>query len=89
MTTSVALTPAAPGPQFASLDRPFGLWIGSEDELFVPDAVLSYADRAESVREQSEAAVIPGARHLSVLIGAHETMGPWLSRTAQGLSQLS
>ena len=89
VTTSVALTPAAPGPQFASLDRPFGLWIGSEDELFVPDAVLSYADLAKGAHEQSEAAVIPGARHLSVLIGAHETIGPWISRTAQALAQLS
>ena len=81
VTTSVALTPAAPGPQFAALDRPFGLWIGSEDELFVPDRVLAYADLATGVGSLSQAAVIPGAKHLSVLVRAHETIGPWITRT--------
>ncbi len=75
---SNALIPAAPGQQFASLDRPFGLWIGVEDELFLPDKVLAFADLATSVRAASEADLIPGARHLSILVKAHETIGPWL-----------
>ena len=82
VTMSVALTPAAPQRQFASLDRPLGLWIGSEDELFVPGAVLAYADLVEDADKRSEAAIIPGARHLSVLIRAHEAVGPWITRTA-------
>ena len=40
---SLALIPGAPGEQFAALDRPFGLWIGSKDELFVPEKVLAFA----------------------------------------------
>jgi acylglycerol lipase len=82
VTTSVALTPAAPGPQFASLDRPFGLWIGSEDELFLPDKVLAFGDLAASVRADSDMGVMPGANHLSVLLRAHETIGPWILRMA-------
>jgi acylglycerol lipase len=78
---SVALIPSSPQQQFASLDRPFGLWIGAEDELFVPERVLAFADRsALPVRAGSGAMSIPGARHLSVLVDAHKTIGPWLTK---------
>ena len=77
---SVALTPSAPREQFAALDRPFGLWIGSEDELFLPDKVLAFGDLAAAVRADSEADSIPGGRHLSVLVTAHETIGPWIAQ---------
>lgn len=77
---SNALMPAAPDRQFAALDRSFGLWIGAEDELFLPDKVLAFADLATVVRAESEARVIPDAKHLSILVKAHETIGPWLIR---------
>jgi len=77
---SLALTPLAPQDQFAALDRPFGLWIGSEDELFVPEKVLAFADLAVSVRAASQASTIPGAKHLSVLLRAYETIGLWIKR---------
>ena len=77
---SNALMPAAPDRQFAALDRPFGLWIGAEDELFLPDKVLAFADLAAAVRTESEASLIPDAKHLSILVRAHETIGPWLIR---------
>jgi alpha-beta hydrolase superfamily lysophospholipase len=80
---SVALIPAAPGAQFAALDRPFGLWIGSEDELFVPDKVLAFADLARLVRSDSQVGAISGASHLSVLLRAHETIGPWIKRMVE------
>jgi acylglycerol lipase len=77
---SNALMPAAPDRQFAALDRPFGLWIGAEDELFLPDKVLAFANLAASVRAESEASNIPDAKHLSIMVRAHETIGPWLIR---------
>jgi acylglycerol lipase len=80
---AVALTPSAPREQFATLDRPFGLWIGSEDELFLPDKVLAFADLAGSVRAHSQVSIIPGAKHLSVLVRAHETIGPWIAHIVQ------
>ncbi len=76
---SMALTPLSPAEQFAALDCPFGLWIGSEDELFVPEKVLAFTDLAGSVRSRSQVGIIPGAKHLSVLLRAHETMGPWIT----------
>ena len=80
---AVALTPSVPREQFATLDRPFGLWIGSEDELFLPDKVLAFADLAVSVRADSQVSSIPGAKHLSVLVRAHETIGPWIAHIVQ------
>jgi alpha-beta hydrolase superfamily lysophospholipase len=80
---SLALTPPAPQEQFAGLDRPFGLWIGSEDELFLPDRVLSFGSLAHSVRESSEVALIPGATHLSVLLSAHGQIGAWINDTVE------
>jgi alpha-beta hydrolase superfamily lysophospholipase len=76
---SLALTPFSPQNQFGALDRSFGLWIGSEDELFLPEKVLAFADLATSVRSRSKAGTIAGAKHLSVLLRAHERIGPWVA----------
>jgi alpha-beta hydrolase superfamily lysophospholipase len=75
---SIALIPTAPDKAFASLEYPFGLWIGAEDELFIPDRVLAFADLASAVRSASQAGSIPDAKHLSVLVRAHETIGNWI-----------
>jgi pimeloyl-ACP methyl ester carboxylesterase len=76
---SKAITPYAPHRQFATLDRTFGLWIGADDELLLPSKVLAFADLAMSVRADSQAGSIPGDNHLSILINAHKTVGPWIS----------
>jgi len=68
---------------FAALDRPFDLWIGTDDELFLPEKVLAFADLATSARIGSQASSIPGAKHLSVLVKAHETTGPWITSIVQ------
>ena len=81
---AIALTPFSPREQFAALDCPFGLWIGSEDELFVPEKVLAFADLAGSVRFRSQVGTIAGAKHLSVLLRAHETIGPWITSMVNG-----
>jgi acylglycerol lipase len=76
---SLASIPSAPQQQFTALDRPFGLWIGEEDELFLPEKVLAFADLAKLVRAESEAMSIPNAKHLSILVNAHETIGHWIA----------
>lgn len=81
---SIALTPFSLRDQFASLDCPFGLWIGSEDELFVPEKVLAFAGLAVSVRSRSQVGTIAGAKHLSVLLRAHEIIGPWITSMVNG-----
>ena len=75
-----AITPSAPHQQVARLDRAFGLWIGADDELLLPSMVIAFADLATAVRAKSEASIIPNAKHLSVLIRAFETIGPWITK---------
>jgi pimeloyl-ACP methyl ester carboxylesterase len=71
---SNALTPPAPFEQFAALDRPLGLWVGGDDELFLSDSfLLAMFHRLEASGEQ-----FPTAQYLSVLTRAHETIGPWI-----------
>jgi acylglycerol lipase len=73
-----ALTPYAPRDQFVAIDHPFGLWIGEEDELFLPEKVLAYGTLAVSVRAASRTSSIPNAKHLTVLLKAYEVIGPWI-----------
>ena len=72
------ITPQAPDEQFASIDRPFGLWIGKSDELFVPEKVVAFGALAERARAESVSAVVPGETHLGILVDAADFMGPWL-----------
>lgn len=76
-----AVTPAAPHQQFAQLDRPFGLWIGSDDEQIDADKVLAFADLASKVRAQSHIQRINGAKHLSILLNSHDMIGAWIQRS--------
>ncbi len=73
-----AITPYAPHKQFAKIDRVFGLWIGTDDELLLPGMVSAFADLAVSVRAESEVGSISEATHLSILVNAHSTVGPWI-----------
>ena len=73
-----ALTPLDPEGQFEELDRPFGMWIGSKDELMVPEKVIAYADMANYVRQKSKAKILIDERHLTVLLTGHNVIGQWI-----------
>jgi acylglycerol lipase len=75
-----AVTPSAPRCQLESLTRPFGLWIGTDDELLDANAVVAFADAAKDVRAVSEVQQVPEATHLSILLEAHHLVGPWVTR---------
>jgi pimeloyl-ACP methyl ester carboxylesterase len=77
---SVSLIPYNPKEQFAAIDRPFGLWIGTDDELFIPDKVLAFGSYAQLLQAGSIVTSIPGEKHLSVLVTAHKTIGPWITQ---------
>ncbi|HTP12839.1 MAG TPA: alpha/beta fold hydrolase [Bacteroidota bacterium] len=78
VTMSVALVPSSPSEQFASLNLPFGLWIGTDDELFLPERVLAFGSLANDRHSKTRVGTIEGGRHLSVLVQAHRTLGPWI-----------
>lgn len=81
-----AITPFAPQKQIAKIDRAFGLWIGADDELINPVKVLAFADLAVSVRAASEVGIISKAKHLSILMDAHATIGPWIAQLIQRIN---
>ncbi len=73
---SVALTPSAPQEQFRKIDRPFGLFIGDGDELFLPEKVMKYFGYApKEIQKISAAGVIKNANHLSILLKIDDAIG--------------
>jgi len=71
-----AITPTSPKEQFNEINLPLGLWVGSDDELFVPEAVVEFAMGLE--RPDVVGTVVPGANHLGILVHAHQNIGPWV-----------
>jgi acylglycerol lipase len=76
---ALAQNPSAASQDLASLDRPFGLWIGSKDEVFVPDKVLAYAQHASKVIDRSQVEIVPGQSHLGILDNAAALIGQWIT----------
>lgn len=73
---AIALTPSSPQEQFAKLDKPFGLFAGERDELFLPDRIMTYAQYPdEAIRKDSLSEVVPDATHLSILLRAYKLIG--------------
>jgi acylglycerol lipase len=73
---SLALTPNNPQEQFKKIDKPFGLFIGANDDLFVPEKVIQYATYAESaIQKKSMSQIIEKENHLSILLIADEWIG--------------
>jgi len=73
---ALAVTPDNPQEQFAKIDRRFGLFIGEHDDLFLPDKVLQFAGYADkNIKARSVSKIIPGEKHLSILMGADEWIG--------------
>jgi acylglycerol lipase len=76
---ALAQNPSAASQDLASLDKPFGLWIGSNDEVFVPDKVVAYAQQAGKVIDRSQVEIVPGPTHLGILDNAASLIGGWIT----------
>ncbi|MCY7675549.1 alpha/beta hydrolase [Bacillus safensis] len=73
---SLALTPSAPKNQFAKMDRPYGMFVGSKDELYDVETFLHYHEMPmEPIKKQSVYQVMEGHTHLSILLGAGKQIG--------------
>lgn len=72
-----AITPTSPTDQFRQIDRPVGLWVGSDDEQFVAETVADYAKAVEGVGTRG--VVVPGKNHLGILVDVHQFIGPWIA----------
>jgi hypothetical protein len=73
-----AITPSAPKDQFRAMTLPLGLWVGAEDELFIADKVVAFAETIEEPGDGTCSVVLPGEKHLGILVNAHRFLGPWI-----------
>jgi alpha-beta hydrolase superfamily lysophospholipase len=76
---SFATSPHEPREIFAHLDKPFALFIGSDDEQFIPSAVTAYAALS---KQPSVATVVPEATHLSIVQMAPKLIADAVERLA-------
>ena len=76
---ALAQNPAASATDLAHLDKPFGLWIGSNDEVFDPAKVVAYAQQATRVIDQSQVEIVPGPSHLGILVNGASLIVPWIT----------
>ena len=65
-----------PKKRFESLDAPFCLLVGSEDEFFVAEKLLAYGELGRSVHKR--VSVVPGQGHFGILGVAHKQLGEWV-----------
>lgn len=72
---ATAITPRDPKKLFEQLDRPFVMVIGANDEQFIPEKVITYANCALRVRAQSHVSVLPNSTHLSIVVDAVDIIG--------------
>ena len=73
---AVSITPHHPKEQFGKIDKPFGLFIGAHDDLFIPEKVIRYASYASSaVQAKSVNHIIENENHLSILLTADDLIG--------------
>lgn len=76
---ALALNPQEPRQEFAAIDRPFGLWIGADDEVMYPDRIVAFAQRASRVISKSHVEIVPNETHLSILNTIASKIGPWVT----------
>jgi acylglycerol lipase len=73
---SVSMTPHNPQEQFRKIDKPFGLFVGEKDELFVPEKIVKYFDYSDKkIQVKSVSKIMENENHLSILLSVDELIG--------------
>lgn len=76
-----AISPTAPAKQLKEMEDyyklPMKLWIGEKDELF---------DAKKVQKLYPPTSIVPGERHIGILVKVHEILGPWLEGALAGSS---
>jgi len=50
------------------IDKSLAVFIGSEDEQFIPEEVIAYVQHCKNQRLIAE--IVPGSKHLSIILDA-------------------
>ena len=75
---SKSVTPYSPDTQLLELKQ-FGLWIGNKDEAFDPLKVTRFAEENSDIKANKEIIMIEGENHFSIIIGASNFIGSWIT----------
>lgn len=67
---AMATTPYNPQAIFENITTPFALFVGQEDEQFMPEKLVTYKDLAVKVKNLSSASIVKNANHLSIILQA-------------------
>jgi pimeloyl-ACP methyl ester carboxylesterase len=62
----------------AGLDKPLGVWVGANDEVFDPTKVIDYASTNTKKSTMDTFAVVPKDNHLGILTDGASYLGPWI-----------
>ncbi len=76
-----AVTLWNPAKEFKMIKRPFAMYIGGGDELFDPVKAAGYFDKLNpGIKVRSEAAILEGEKHLSILLAASRCIGDFITK---------
>jgi alpha-beta hydrolase superfamily lysophospholipase len=63
-----------------AMNKPLGVWVGAQDEVFNAGKVVTYARQAGA---GGTFAVVPGDDHLGILTNGADQVGPWITQHAR------
>ncbi len=72
-----AQTPSAPDEQLEDLNLPVAMWIGEKDEVLDAKKVAAFF---KEYQPRSTTRILKNEKHLSILLTAHQYLGPWLQK---------
>jgi pimeloyl-ACP methyl ester carboxylesterase len=73
---ALTITPNHPRAQFKNIGKPFGLFVGENDELFIPERLVQYGELPEEkIKKASTCQIIKNANHLSITKFAAQPIG--------------
>ena len=62
----------------AGMDKPLGVWVGAEDEVFDPNKLIDYARTNTKKSTVDTFAIVPKDNHLGILTDGAAYLGPWI-----------
>ena len=61
--------------------KPIGLWVGSDDELFVAEKVVGLVPKNNHDNDNIIGEILPGKNHLGILVDVHDHIGSWITKS--------
>lgn len=74
---SCATTPYEIKQLFAGINKPLAIYIGANDEQFIPEQVVAYQNGTQA---QVDACIIPNTGHLSILLQAPKLIAKFIKK---------